>query len=134
MRAVASPIPEEAPVTSATLPFRLSRLMPAIISSRTAGAHRRPGAASGRPPAISSEAFFGRGRPPERCWVIGPSKTPDVKPDLNHFRHLRAPAYVRPLGPLAYRIPRRVGDEVYGLRTHTDDRYRPGRRLELEVL
>jgi hypothetical protein len=57
-----------------------------------------------------------------------------VKPDLSHFRRLHAPAYVRPLGPLAYRIPRRVAEEVYGLRTYADDRYRPGRRLELEVL
>lgn len=57
-----------------------------------------------------------------------------MKPDLSRFRRLHAPAYVRPLGPLAYRVPRRVGDEVYGLRTYTDDRYRNGRRLELEVL
>ena len=42
---------------------------------------------------------------------------------------------VRPVGPIAYRLPRSVGrEDPGGLLAYSDVRHRPGVRLELEVL
>jgi hypothetical protein len=49
------------------------------------------------------------------------------------YRRIRAPTYVRPVGPLAYRLPRQVPESADGLCAHSDDRFRPGKRLEMEV-
>ncbi len=55
--------------------------------------------------------------------------------DRSRYRRVRAPMLIRPVGPLAYRLPRNVDEgRVGGLRAHSDDEQKPGRRLELEIL
>ncbi len=56
--------------------------------------------------------------------------------DRRRYRRVRAPIFVRPLGPLAlaHSLSRKVGDiSLGGLRAYTDDKYKPGARLELEL-
>ncbi len=54
--------------------------------------------------------------------------------DRSRCRRVQAPIYVRPVGPLAYGLPRNVDDtKVGGLRAYSDDRHKPGTRLELEI-
>ncbi len=54
--------------------------------------------------------------------------------DRRRYRRVQAPILVRPVGPLAYRLPRNVDDsKVGGLRAYSDDRHEPGERLELEA-
>jgi hypothetical protein len=55
--------------------------------------------------------------------------------DRRRYPRARAPIAVRPLGPLARAMNRRVTDlSLGGLRAYADDRYQVGQRLELELL
>jgi hypothetical protein len=59
---------------------------------------------------------------------------PDTR-DRSRYRRVLAPILVRPVGLLERHAPREVDDRQAGaLRTYSDDRQKPGRRLELEIL
>lgn len=59
--------------------------------------------------------------------------SPEV--DRRRFRRVCAAILVRPLGPLAARMARRVGDiSTGGLRAYSDDKQKLGAKLELELV
>ena len=59
---------------------------------------------------------------------------PDQELERRHFRRVNAPISVRPVSILAHAVPRRVNDvSLGGLRAYSDDRYKIGSRLELEL-
>jgi hypothetical protein len=54
--------------------------------------------------------------------------------ERRHFRRVDAPITVRPVSLLAHAVPLRVNDvSLGGLRAYSDERYRVGVRLELEL-
>ena len=54
--------------------------------------------------------------------------------DRRRFRRIRAPIFIRPVGPLIQRLSSQVGDiSLGGLRAFSDDKRKPGERLELEL-
>ncbi len=54
--------------------------------------------------------------------------------DRSRYRRVEAPIYVRPVRPRAYRLARNVDDStVGGLRAYSDDKRKPGTRLEVEI-
>ncbi len=56
-------------------------------------------------------------------------------PDRRRYRRVKAPIFIRPMGPLARSLTREIGDiSLGGLRAYSDDQRRPGERLELELL
>lgn len=58
-----------------------------------------------------------------------------TEPDRRHYRRFDAAIQVRPVSILARAVPQRVRDvSLGGLRTYTDEVYRVGARLELELL
>lgn len=59
---------------------------------------------------------------------------PDEALGRRHFRRFDAPITVRPVSILAMAIPRRVNDvSLGGVRAYSDERYKVGKRLELEL-
>lgn len=59
---------------------------------------------------------------------------PDQSLERRHFRRVNAPITVRPVSILAHAVPRRVNDvSLGGLRAYSDERYKVGARLELEL-
>lgn len=59
---------------------------------------------------------------------------PDKDLERRHFRRVNAPITVRPVSILARAVPRRVNDvSLGGLRAFSDERYKVGTRLELEL-
>jgi c-di-GMP-binding flagellar brake protein YcgR len=55
-------------------------------------------------------------------------------PDRRRYRRAKAPILIRPIGPLAQTQSRQVGDiSLGGLRAFSDEKHKPGRRLELEL-
>jgi hypothetical protein len=54
--------------------------------------------------------------------------------ERRRYRRVQAPIFVRPVSALAYRAPRKVNDiSLGGLRAFSDDKHKPGTRLELEL-
>ena len=54
--------------------------------------------------------------------------------DRRRFRRVKAPVFVRPVGPMTGGLSRQVNDiSLGGLRAYTDETYRDGQKLELEL-
>ncbi len=54
--------------------------------------------------------------------------------DRSRYRRVRAPILVRPANVLARRLARSVDEgRVGGLRAYSDEKQKPGRRLEVEI-
>ncbi len=55
--------------------------------------------------------------------------------ERRRYRRLKAPILVRPVSALVYRAKQKVNDiSLGGLRAYSDEREKPGTRLELELL
>lgn len=59
---------------------------------------------------------------------------PEQELERRNYRRVDAPITVRPVSILARAVPRRVNDvSLGGLRAYSDERYKIGSRLELEL-
>ncbi len=59
----------------------------------------------------------------------------DPTRERRRYRRLQAPILVRPVSALAYRAKQKVNDiSLGGLRAYSDEKQKPGTRLELELL